>query len=124
MKGNKHDLLKEKGIFQGANEEDFYLSEGQDSAYVVIFENKRFNSATGERMSKPVKKVFTVNDFRLMEETGYLSGDNTQILHDPTQQPDPLKAEYKKLTGKEPSKRWSKQRLTGEIKSIKKALQS
>lgn len=117
VKTDKGGKLKDVGLLD-VTPENFIVPEGQESSYHCRIEVVKFNSETGERISKPRLQVFGRKFFESfglhnLKKMGY----KVDILHDPKkwEAENGAKIEQKKKELAEAAKKAEKEKLKAEI---------
>lgn len=133
VKTGKEGKLKDVSLLE-VTPENFIVPQGQEGSYHCRIEVVKFNSETGERISKPRLQVFGRKFFESfglhnLKKMGY----KVDILHDPKkwEAENSAKIEAKKKELAEEAKKAEKEKLKAEIlaeleeegklKTIKKA---
>ena len=117
VKTEEEGKLKDVGLLE-VTPENFIVPEGQESSYHCRIEVVKFNSETGERISKPRLQVFGRKFFESfglhnLKKMGY----KVDILHDPKkwEAENGAKIEAKKKELAEAAKKAEKEKLKAEI---------
>lgn len=117
VKTEEEGKLKDVGLLD-VTPENFIVPEGQESSYHCRIEVVKFNSETGERISKPRLQVFGRKFFESfglhnLKKMGY----KVDILHDPKkwEAENSAKIEQKKKELAEAAKQAEKEKLKAEI---------
>lgn len=117
VKTGKEGKLKDVSLLE-VTSENFIVPEGQESSYHCRIEVVKFNSETGERISKPRLQVFGRKFFESfglhnLKKMGY----KVDILHDPKkwEAENGAKIEAKKKELAEAAKKAEKEKLKAEI---------
>ena len=117
VKTEEEGKLKDVGLLE-VTPENFIVPTGQESSYHCRIEVVKFNSETGERISKPRLQVFGRKFFESfglhnLKKMGY----KVDILHDPKkwEAENGAKIEAKKKELAEAAKQAEKEKLKAEI---------
>lgn len=117
VKTEEEGKLKDVSLLE-VTPENFIVPEGQESSYHCRIEVVKFNSETGERISKPRLQVFGRKFFESfglhnLKKMGY----KVDILHDPKkwEAENGAKIEAKKKELAEAAKQAEKEKLKAEI---------
>ena len=117
VKTEEEGKLKDVGLLE-VTPENFIVPAGQESSYHCRIEVIKFNSETGERISKPRLQVFGRKFFESfglhnLKKMGY----KVDILHDPKkwEAENGAKIEAKKKELAEAAKKAEKEKLKAEI---------
>ena len=117
VKTGKEGKTKDVSLLE-VTPENFIVPEGQESSYHCRIEVVKFNSETGERISKPRLQVFGRKFFESfglhnLKKMGY----KVDILHDPKkwEAENSAKIEAKKKELAEVAKQAEKEKLKAEI---------
>lgn len=117
VKTGKEGKLKDVSLLE-VTPENFIVPQGQESSYHCRIEVVKFNSETGERISKPRLQVFGRKFFESfglhnLKKMGY----KVDILHDPKkwEAENGAKIEQKKKELAEAAKQAEKEKLKAEI---------
>jgi hypothetical protein len=117
VKTEEEGKLKDVGLLE-VTPENFIVPTGQESSYHCRIEVVKFNSETGERISKPRLQVFGRKFFESfglhnLKKMGY----KVDILHDPKkwEAENSAKIEQKKKELAEAAKQAEKEKLKAEI---------
>ena len=117
VKTGKEGKTKDVSLLE-VTPENFIVPEGQESSYHCRIEVVKFNSETGERISKPRLQVFGRKFFESfglhnLKKMGY----KVDILHDPKkwEAENSAKIEEKKKELAEAAKQAEKEKLKAEI---------
>lgn len=117
VKTGKEGKLKDVGLLD-VTPENFIVPVGQEGSYHCRIEVVKFNSETGERISKPRLQVFGRKFFESfglhnLKKMGY----KVDILHDPKkwEAENKAKIEQKKKEMAEAAKQAEKEKLKAEI---------
>ena len=117
VKTGKEGKLKDVSLLE-VTPENFIVPQGQESSYHCRIEVVKFNSETGERISKPRLQVFGRKFFESfglhnLKKMGY----KVDILHDPKkwEAENGAKIEAKKKELAEAAKQAEKEKLKAEI---------
>ena len=117
VKTGKEGKLKDVGLLD-VTPENFIVPVGQEGSYHCRIEVVKFNSETGERISKPRLQVFGRKFFESfglhnLKKMGY----KVDILHDPKkwEAENGAKIEQKKKELAEAAKQAEKEKLKAEI---------
>lgn len=117
VKTGKEGKTKDVSLLE-VTPENFIVPEGQESSYHCRIEVVKFNSETGERISKPRLQVFGRKFFESfglhnLKKMGY----KVDILHDPKkwEAENSAKIEAKKKELAEAAKQAEKEKLKAEI---------
>jgi hypothetical protein len=117
VKTGKEGKLKDVSLLE-VTPENFIVPQGQESSYHCRIEVVKFNSETGERISKPRLQVFGRKFFESfglhnLKKMGY----KVDILHDPKkwEAENSAKIEAKKKELAEAAKKAEKEKLKAEI---------
>lgn len=117
VKTGKEGKLKDVSLLE-VTPENFIVPQGQESSYHCRIEVVKFNSETGERISKPRLQVFGRKFFESfglhnLKKMGY----KVDILHDPKkwEAENSAKIEQKKKELAEAAKQAEKEKLKAEI---------
>ena len=117
VKTEEAGKLKDVGLLE-ITPENFIVPEGQENSYHCRIEVVKFNSETGERISKPRLQVFGRKFFESfglhnLKKMGY----KVDILHDPKkwEAENGAKIEKKKKELAEAAKQAEKEKLKAEI---------
>ena len=117
VKTGKEGKLKDVSLLE-VTPENFIVPQGQEGSYHCRIEVVKFNSETGERISKPRLQVFGRKFFESfglhnLKKMGY----KVDILHDPKkwEAENAAKIEQKKKELAEAAKQAEKEKLKAEI---------
>jgi hypothetical protein len=117
VKTEEEGKLKDVGLLE-VTPENFIVPQGQEGSYHCRIEVVKFNSETGERISKPRLQVFGRKFFESfglhnLKKMGY----KVDILHDPKkwEAENSAKIEQKKKELAEAAKQAEKEKLKAEI---------
>ena len=117
VKTGKEGKLKDVSLLE-VTAENFIVPQGQEGSYHCRIEVVKFNSETGERISKPRLQVFGRKFFESfglhnLKKMGY----KVDILHDPKkwEAENGAKIEAKKKELAEAAKKAEKEKLKAEI---------
>jgi hypothetical protein len=117
VKTGKEGKLKDVSLLE-VTPENFIVPQGQEGSYHCRIEVVKFNSETGERISKPRLQVFGRKFFESfglhnLKKMGY----KVDILHDPKkwEAENGAKIEQKKKELAEAAKKAEKEKLKAEI---------
>lgn len=65
--------------------ENYIVPKGEEGSYHCRIEQKNFNAATGERLSRPRIQKFEAKMWPMLQRNLKLQGWSIDVLHDPTE---------------------------------------